>query len=58
MRVITIFFAATLLVSCAQGRWNADSSTYSLSFSSPVGGKANPRTDSSLVAPSNLGSAR
>ncbi len=58
MRVIAVLFAAILLMSCAQGRWNADSSTYSLSFSSPLGGQANLRTDASLARPSDLGSAR
>ncbi len=40
MRVIAVLFAATVLMSCAQGKWNAASSTYSLSFTSPLGGQA------------------
>ncbi|MEE8517346.1 MAG: hypothetical protein V3T02_11960 [Alphaproteobacteria bacterium] len=55
---ITIFCAASLLLSCTQGKWNAGSSTYSLSFTSPLGGQAKPQTDSPLAPPSNLRSAR
>lgn len=42
MRVIAIFIAATMLMSCAngKGRWNPDSTTYSLSFTSPFSGQA------------------
>lgn len=54
MRVIAVLFAAGLLISCAQGKWNSNSSTYSLSFSSPFSGKAYPRTEKSLTAPSTL----
>lgn len=57
MRVIAVVFAATLLMSCAEGKWNSNNATYSLSFTSPFGGQAHPRTDSSLTAPSALGSA-
>ncbi len=54
MRVIAVIFAAAMVMSCAQGKWNAASSTYSLSFTSPLSGNAQQRTDKSLTVPSTL----